>query len=81
MKKGRVRDWQPARWRMIHSRPLLSVPEREKWESHKWEVRPTNECPTHGTFGARMSDCNASQFYEVKGWGRWLMCEHEILTD
>ena len=74
-------EWQPARWKAFHSRPQLSDADRRKWESLVVKVRPINARPTQGTYGAKMSDCNATKFYEVQGCEIWLICEHEILTD
>jgi hypothetical protein len=74
-------EWQPARWRQVHDRPLLSLAERRKYERLLYHIRPTSLIVKSGPYGVSMKDCGAEQFYEVKEWPGYFMCECEVLTD
>ncbi len=69
-------EWQPARWRQVHGRPW----EVSNLYSDKvWEVRPTTAKPCEENLKER--GCDGTNFYEVRGFPGYFMCEHEILTD
>ena len=76
-------EWQPARWRLVHQRPLLSDDDRRMWERKLYHIRPSDHGPHPGSmsYGASVSECNATRFFIVKELCGWLMCEHEVLTD
>jgi hypothetical protein len=76
-------EWQPARYRKVHTRPeglvtRSTAPPSRTLNGQIIFVRPTENANV-ALF--RACGCDAEKFYEIQGYRYAGVCEHEILTD